>query len=334
MDYKTFNGRLFIADLDSGLTIFNNPGNLDEKVRLQKYKEINGFSVNENYFAWFSNKRDSLFVETIDKNAPSKIIYSDKLKGNYTKIWLSDSLMFVQEDNILNIFTANENEITKIQEINSRIPIDKIKSRNSEIYASSVTGIIYKIEKRKKFSLIEFYNHQKRITDFDIYKNQLLVGDFKRNRLASIFDLYHDTNIERMNQWWTGYKIFQDHPLFGVGDIDLQHVYSEYKDYYLKENFGHLHNNYVHFIVILGLFGFIIVLALFYKMGLIYKNIYNSLKKIPIASSFSIGAFASFIGFLFSGLAEWNFGDQEIITMVWFILGLSISFFKVNKDAD
>jgi hypothetical protein len=69
-------------------------------------------------------------------------------------------------------------------------------------------------------------------------------------------------------------------------------------------------------------------------MGLIYKNIYNSLKKIPIASSFSIGAFASFIGFLFSGLAEWNFGDQEIITMVWFILGLSISFFKVNKDAD
>ncbi|KUO63324.1 hypothetical protein APF79_09990 [bacterium BRH_c32] len=334
MDYKTFDAKLYIADLDSGLTIFNNPENLDDKTRLEKYKEINGFSVNENYFAWFSNKRDSLFVESMGNNIPSKIIYSDKLKGNYTKIWLSDTLMFIQEDNILNIFTADKEGVAKIQEINSRIPIDKIKIRNNEIYASSVYGIIYRLEKRKKFSLVEFYTHQKRITDFDIIKNQLLVGDFKRNRLASIFDLYHDTNIERMNQWRTGYKIFQDHPLFGVGDIDLQHIYSEYKDYYLKENFGHLHNNYIHFIVILGLFGFFSVLGLFYKMGLIYKNIYKSLKEIPIASSFSIGAFASFIGFLFSGLAEWNFGDQEIITMVWFVLGLSIAFFKVNKDAD
>ncbi|MCK9280920.1 MAG: O-antigen ligase family protein [Melioribacteraceae bacterium] len=334
MDYKTFAGKLYAADLDSGLTIYNNPEELDDTVRMSNYKEINGFSINKNYFAWYSNKRDSLFIENIKEGIPSKLVYSDKLNGNYTRIWLSDSLMFIQEDNILNIFSLGIEGIKQVQEIATKTPIDKLKEINNEIYVSSTAGVIYKIEKKKKFYLEEFYKHQKRITDFDIIKNQLLVGDFKRNRLASMFDLYHDTNIERMNQWRTGYKIFQDHPLFGVGDIDLQHVYAEYKDYYLKENFGHLHNNYIHFIVILGLFGFFIVLALFYKMGLIYKNIYNSLKDIPIASSFSIGAFASFIGFLFSGLAEWNFGDQEIITMVWFVLGLSIAFFKVNKDAD
>ncbi|MFA7290274.1 MAG: O-antigen ligase family protein, partial [Melioribacteraceae bacterium] len=334
MDYKTFQGKLYTADLDSGLTIYNNPEKLDDTIRNNGFKEINGFSVNKNYFAWYSNKRDSFFIHGVKEGVPEKLLYSDKLNGNFTRIWLTDSLMFLQEDNNLNIYTVENSSITKTQELKTKTPIDKMKVISNGIYASSTSGIIYKIEKKNKFFLDEFYNHQKRITDFDIINNQLLVSDFKRNRLASIFDLYHDTNIERMNQWKTGYKIFQDHPLFGVGDIDLQQIYSEYKDYYLKENFGHLHNNYVHFIVILGLFGFIIVLALFYKMGLIYKNIYNSLKDIPIASSFSIGAFASFIGFLFSGLAEWNFGDQEIITMVWFVLGLSIAFFKVNKDTD
>jgi len=57
-------------------------------------------------------------------------------------------------------------------------------------------------------------------------------------------------------------------------------------------------------------------------------KIYNVLKDVPFVSSYSLGAAAAFIGFLFSGLAEWNFGDQEIITMVWFTLGLNIAFYK------
>jgi hypothetical protein len=41
-----------------------------------------------------------------------------------------------------------------------------------------------------------------------------------------------------------------------------------------------------------------------------------------------LGALAAFIGFLFAGLGEWNFGDQEIVTMLWFTLGLNIAFYK------
>jgi hypothetical protein len=60
----------------------------------------------------------------------------------------------------------------------------------------------------------------------------------------------------------------------------------------------------------------------------LHIKIYRAVKDVPLVSSFSLGAVASFIGFIFSGIGEWNFGDHEIITMVWFILGLNIAFYN------
>jgi O-antigen ligase len=142
-------------------------------------------------------------------------------------------------------------------------------------------------------------------------------------------DPYHITNINRLNQWKTGFKILASHPIFGVGDIDLHQLYLKYKEPYEKETFGHLHNNYVHFIVILGVFGFIVVVYMLIKIFLLNLKIYKTVKEEEFISSYALGTLAAFTGFLFSGLAEWNFGDHEIITMVWFTIGLNIAFYKL-----
>ena len=225
-------------------------------------------------------------------------------------------------------YTITDNKLIKtlIENVSS---IFRLLNDDGKLFALSIDGKIYEIEKQTLSSklLIALGINP---TDFDKEGNDFFVSFNKRSRLSSIIDPYHITNIERINQWKTGLKILKDYPLIGVGDIDLGKVYSEYKDYYLKENFGHLHNNYIHFLVILGVIGFIILIFMFVKIFLEHYKNYMQTKEIPFVSSFTLGAMASYVGFLISGLAEWNFGDQEIITMVWFTLGLSIAFYRTS----
>ena len=128
--------------------------------------------------------------------------------------------------------------------------------------------------------------------------------------------------------------MFKDHPVFGVGDIDLQRLYKEYKKPYDKEIQGHMHNNFIHVLVVLGLFGFLAFCFLIIKIIRIEWNIWKETKGEAFISSYALGSFACFFAFLISGLTEMNYGDHEIITLVWFTLGLDIAlyyFFKKGK---
>jgi hypothetical protein len=60
------------------------------------------------------------------------------------------------------------------------------------------------------------------------------------------------------------------------------------------------------------------------------KN-YISLKNEPFAGSYSLGANGVFLAFLVAGLSEWNFGNHQVITMVWFTLAISIAFVNYAK---
>jgi hypothetical protein len=62
------------------------------------------------------------------------------------------------------------------------------------------------------------------------------------------------------------------------------------------------------------------------KVFILYIKNFMMLRNEPFAASFALGASGSYLAFLISGLTEWNFGDHEIITMVWFMLAISIAF--------
>ena len=164
----------------------------------------------------------------------------------------------------------------------------------------------------------------------DIENSKIITTNVIQGRLNSIFDIHSPNNFVRFALWRAGWKMFKDHPIFGVGDIDLAFLYKKYKRNFDKEIHGHLHNNYINILVILGLFGFIVVMFLFIKIFTANNKIYFGLKEIPFASSFALGTIGVFISFIVSGFFEWNFGDHEIMTMLWFILGLN---FGINKLA-
>jgi O-antigen ligase len=129
--------------------------------------------------------------------------------------------------------------------------------------------------------------------------------------------------------------MFRDHPVFGVGDIDLSNLFRKYKHSYEKEIQGHMHNNFVHELVILGLFGFLAFCYMIFKMIKIDLIIYKEAEGIPFFSSYALGLLGCVGAFLVSGLTEYNFGDQEIITLVWFTFGFNIAlyyWFKNKKE--
>jgi len=327
--FKVLQGKFYIADKDSGLTIFQNPLNLAEKITFKKLNGIESFDGNSTRFISFTPDDHKLKLYTCMDGLPVTAVDSFDTKSIYGLVWLNNDHLFFQGGKEFVQFIISNNKLRKVvsQELIGAI---QLVFNNKNIFACTLDGKILEADIDSshigKFKQITPLGY----SPFDFIKSgdKFYTAFNKRNRLASIYDPYHETNIERMNIWRTGFKILADHPLFGVGDIDLGNLYSQYKDKYLKENFGHMHNNFVHLLVILGVVGFAVVMFMLFKIFQLHLKIYKTLKDIPFVSSYALGATAAFVGFLFSGLGEWNFGDQEIITMVWITLGLNIAFYK------
>ena len=328
-EVKTKNKTLYVSDLDSGLTIIKNPMKIAQRIRLTRISRVTNFDCDSTWFVAFAPSANNIKVYSMRDDVPITALDSVTTKSPMGFIWLNKNRVFFQSEDEFLQYIISDGKLRKLGE-------QKIKGIFStefdadKIYGCTFNGEIYSAENRlnHKIEFEKIASTGISLTDFKKSGQTFYFSFFKRNRLTSFVDPYHESNIERIEQWGTGFKIISHYPIFGVGDIDLMKVYSEYKDPFLKENFGHLHNNYMQFLAILGVFGFAMAMFMLAKILLMNLKIYNVLKDVPFVSSYSLGAAAAFIGFLFSGLAEWNFGDQEIITMVWFTLGLNIAFYK------
>jgi O-antigen ligase len=327
-EIKLYNQYLYTADEDSGLTVFHNPANTKDNVRFRKLGGVFTFDMNDSLLALYDFKSFSLKLFRGDSNESYKLIDSIKYKSSIGYVWVNGRDILFQTDKLYHFIYRN-GAIIQVQKFEI-VGLFKMLFTGSSALGLSGDGKVFRFDKdsRDNYSYKQIAALGYSPTDFTLSGDKIFVSMNKRNRFASVIDPYYETNFERLNIWRTGLKIFSAHPFFGVGDIDLNKLYGEYKEPYLKENFGHMHNNFVHFLVILGSLGFCAAIFMIFKILQIHFRIYNSLKQIPFASSYALGALAAFIGFLFSGLGEWNFGDQEIITMVWFTLGLNIAFYR------
>lgn len=145
-----------------------------------------------------------------------------------------------------------------------------------------------------------------------------------KERVYSIVDPSHPSNVGRVNMWNTGLRVVQDHPLFGIGDVGTETIWNQYSDPGWEWE-GHLHNNIIMWLVTLGAFGFAILVALFTKLWLVAWNTQRTLRDDWLGSSLAVGMLAVLVGFHINGLFEWNFGDTEIITIVWALTGLTLA---------
>ncbi len=162
----------------------------------------------------------------------------------------------------------------------------------------------------------------------------LLAPPSLKDRLASVADPRHPNNVERTYMWQAGMRMIQDRPLTGYGDIDLGALYERYRPAEAVERSGHLHNNVIMLGAILGIPGLLIVLALFVRIFLVEWKVLRSLPGDEwLLRGTALGCIAAFIGFQVNGLFEWNFGDSEIVMLLWLTAGLVLAADKIRTRA-
>ena len=144
-----------------------------------------------------------------------------------------------------------------------------------------------------------------------------------RDRLASALDPGHATNVERRHMWSAGVRMFLDHPITGVGLQDLHAAYDRYRPPEAREPAGHLHNVYVQIAATMGVVGLLAFAWLYSTLLRMAARTLRARRGRDLESALQLGVTASLVGFLIAGMFEWNFGDEELLDLLYTLVGLA-----------
>jgi len=195
------------------------------------------------------------------------------------------------------------------------------QSRNVYI-AVLVSIFIYGIFKNWKFLLV-----------FIIFMGLIwaIAPQSIKERSNSMFDLNHPSNKSRLIMWNVGMHVFKDHPIIGVGDNEITKVYKLYKTPEFPGEGSHFHSNYVMILVTTGILGFIFYLI--FWVSLLFHSIKDYGESTDeFDKTLLWGIILSMISFHISGIFEWNFGDWEVATLLYFIVSMIFVLKTINLN--
>ena len=330
------NGMFYVLCEDSSLVIYKNPTDLNEKVIFcfDNSLEPQNLFVDSSYCVVFS-KEKHLSIYSLTNYLPEKIVLNEKLSEDDDLIGFIDKKLLFNSNDGVKIFSFESNKLNLI-DVNRQVGnILFLIKQHEFLFLCNSKGELFELEYPipdkliiKSSAKLNEVPSSITFTGGKIYSTYT-----KASRLYSFIDPYYATNYSRLAFWRAGLKIFSDYPVLGVGDMDLAKLYRIYKRPYDREIQGHLHNNFFHSLATLGVVGFLAIMFLLIKIFLIHLKLFKKLKNIPFASSFSLGALGGFVSFIAAGLTEYNIGDHEVITLVWFTLAISMAFSKsIEKE--
>ena len=142
-----------------------------------------------------------------------------------------------------------------------------------------------------------------------------------RERAWKAFDLKE--NLGRSQIWLANLDMVKDRPFFGWGYGNYRKFREPYYQRYPEANHsGHAHNSFLQIWVESGLVGLTAFLAFFVVL---LRTGWQAYRLLPPTAeplrSFALGAWLSIIGFLIGGLTQHNFGDAEVVIVMWAMAG-------------
>ena len=322
------NEKFFVLDSDSGVTIFNDPLNLSDTVRYPEIKQYYTFNIDSSN-AMFYSARKRITIYALKEYRLSEQIFDSTFTEDVKGVYYDNSQLVISNEKKLKLFKVNNNGLTLLDSTDEAGGIYYWQKINNKLFALGKSAALYEIFIADNRIKILSKNSLEFVPQTLSYSgNKIYFSYVSRSKLNSIWDPLVPSNTVRFALWRIGWEIFKDFPVFGVGDIHLQEYHKQYRRYYEKEIHGHLHNNFVHVLAVLGLFGFLAVCFMLIKMYIINFRIYKKDKEKKFISSYSLGVIGAFTAFIISGLTEMNIFDHEIITLVYFTFALNIALHK------
>jgi hypothetical protein len=154
-----------------------------------------------------------------------------------------------------------------------------------------------------------------------------MLGSYIVTRILSIFDM--ENNLERLYTWESSLRMIADHPLTGIGHGNYSKTCVSYRTHYGDFEFtsrAHAHNVLIQIATIGGL----PLLGAFLWLWLtlfrsIYQRYYHTAVEDWHSRALTLGVFGALIAFSVHGMFEHNFGDSEVLSMLWLLCALSLA---------
>jgi len=162
----------------------------------------------------------------------------------------------------------------------------------------------------------------------------LITSPLIYRRVSMSFDRGLATNYSRMAYLSVGAQMIKDHPLLGVGPERVDDEFPKYYKGDLKNfYYGHLHNNFLQIAAERGL---LCLAAFLWFLVELYRSLLRFFKRSAEESRWPIlGSIAALTGFVVSGLNEYNFGDSEVLVLLFFIISIPFGLAShVQEDPD
>jgi O-antigen ligase len=154
----------------------------------------------------------------------------------------------------------------------------------------------------------------------------LILLQQKRN--VGLIDTQDQSTSWREMVWREGFHLLVSKPrhlLFGVG---MDSIKGHWQEWGLFDNgrqpMGHMHSNLLQIALERGVPALLVWLLLMAVYARMLMGIIRASVDLPEARGIALGAFGGLAGFLVSGLVHYNWGDSEVVTVFYFLMGLSL----------
>jgi O-antigen ligase len=140
-------------------------------------------------------------------------------------------------------------------------------------------------------------------------------------------------NISRSFIWQANVDMARERPLLGWGYGNYKKFRDSYYQRYSQANTSaHAHNNFLQMWVEAGLFGLAAFLGLFVvilrKGWQTYRHAQEPTKTL------ALGLVLAVVGFLIGGLTQYNFGDAEVVLVLWATAGMGLRLYHWEMNAE
>jgi O-antigen ligase len=159
----------------------------------------------------------------------------------------------------------------------------------------------------------------------------------QQKRSIGFFDKSDQSTSWRQTVWQEGFTLLVSKPrhlIFGVG---MDSIKGHWREWGLFDNgrqpIGHMHSNLLQIALERGVPALIVWLIL---LGVYVRMLWRIQRRAGIedyARGIAIGALGGAIGFFTSGLVHYNWGDSEVVTIFYFVMGLCLVVERTNQRA-
>jgi O-antigen ligase len=147
-----------------------------------------------------------------------------------------------------------------------------------------------------------------------------------------------DSNQHRIVTWTTGLQMIRAHPWFGLGPEEVKVQFERYvpadTPRPLPEGwYGHLHNIYLQYAAERGIPT--MLMMLWFLGQILWDCLWRVLRLPPGRTDLKFvlhGAVAVVIATMIGGVAEYNLGDSEVLTMFLVVVGCAYAAMDIQKE--